>query len=91
MSSAVNFTVRMDADIKHKAEAIYGEWGINLTTAINAFLRQSVRVGGFPFDMRLDEPNRDTIMAILEAEALATNPDVVKFDDVEAALEELKR
>ena len=51
--ATVNFSVRMDADLKREVEAIYAELGMNLTSAVNAFLRQSVRVGGMPFDLRL--------------------------------------
>lgn len=40
------------------------ELGMNLTTAINVFLRQSLRVGGFPFDVKLDRPNNETIAAM---------------------------
>lgn len=60
MATTTNITVRMDSDIKKQCEAIYGELGINLTTAINVFLRQSLRAGGFPFDVRLDQPNKET-------------------------------
>ena len=49
MASTTNFSVRMDSDIKKQCETLYGELGMNLTTAINVFLRQSLRVGGFPF------------------------------------------
>lgn len=50
-----NFSVRMDSDIKKKSEYVYGRLGINLTTAINVFLRQSIRAGGFPFDVRVKD------------------------------------
>ena len=36
MATTTNFSVRMDSDIKKQCEAMYGELGINLTTAINA-------------------------------------------------------
>ena len=49
MANTTNFSVRMDSDIKKQCEALYGELGINLTAAINVFLRWSLRVGGFPF------------------------------------------
>ena len=51
-STTTTFSVRMDKDIKSQCESIYGELGINLTTAINVFLRQSLRAGGFPFEVR---------------------------------------
>ena len=90
MATTTNFSVRMDSDIKKQAEAMYGELGINLTTAINVFLRQSLRVGGFPFDVRLDQPNRDTIAAMLEAEQISRDPSVKRYSDVEEALRALK-
>ena len=91
MANTTNFSVRMDSDLKKKCEALYGELGMNLTTAINVFLRQSLRGGGCPFEVRLDHPNRETIAAMHEAEQLAHDPSVKRYDDVEEALRELKR
>ena len=90
MATTTNFTVRMDSDIKKQCEAIYGELGINLTTAINVFLHQSLRAGGFPFDVRLDQPNKETMAAMLEAERIARDPAVKRYSDVEEALRALK-
>lgn len=89
--ASTNFSVRMDSDIKKQCEALYGELGMNLTTAINVFLRQSIRVGGFPFEVRLDQPNKETIAAMLEAERIAKDPSIKHYSDVEEALRELKR
>lgn len=90
MATTTNITVRMDSDIKKQCEAIYGELGINLTTAINVFLRQSLRAGGFPFDVRLDQPNKETMAAMLEAERIARDPPVKRYSDVEESLRALK-
>jgi addiction module antitoxin, relB/dinJ family len=80
----------MDADLKREVEAIYAELGMNLTSAVNAFLRQSVRVGGMPFDLRLNEQQRETVLVMVEAEQLASDP-AVEALNVEDALAELKR
>lgn len=69
---------------------MYGELGIDLNTAINVFLHQSLRVGGFPFDVRLNQPNNETIEAMLEAERIAHDPSVKRYSDVEEALKALK-
>ena len=90
MANTTNFSVRMDSDIKKRCEALYGELGINLTTAINVFLCQSLRVGGFPFDVRIEQPNKETISAMLEAERSAHDPSVKRYSDVEEALRALK-
>ena len=88
--NTTNFSVRMDSDIKKQCETMFGELGMNLTTAINIFLRQSLRVGGLPFDVRLDTPNRETAAAMLEAERIAKDPSYRHYSDVEDALRDLK-
>lgn len=52
---------------------------------------QSLRAGGFPFEVRLDQPNKETMAAMLEAERIAYDPRVKHYTDVEEALRELKR
>ena len=91
MANTTNFSVRMDSDIKKQCETLYGELGVNLTTAINVFLRQSLRVGGFPFDVRLDQPNKETIAAMLEAERIAKDPSVKGSSDLDELFAELKK
>ena len=90
MATTTNFSVRMDSDIKKQCEALYGELGINLTTAINVFLRQSLRAGGFPFDVRIEQPNKETIAAMLESGQISHDPSVKRYSDVEEALRVLK-
>ena len=90
MATTTNFSVRMDGDIKKQCEALYGELGINLTTAINVFLRQSLRVGGFPFDVRLDQPNKETIAAMLEAERAAKDPGAKRCHSVRELFSDLE-
>ena len=41
--STTNLNIRTDKDIKDQAEAIFNELGINMTTAINMFLRATIR------------------------------------------------
>lgn len=90
MSNTTNFSVRMDSDIKKQCEALYSELGMNLTTAINVFLRQSLRVGGLPFEVRIEQPNKETVAAMLEAERISHDPSVKRYSDVEEALKALK-
>ena len=90
MATTTNFSVRMDSDVKKQCEAMYAELGINLTTAINVFLRQSLRVGGFPFEVRMEQPNKETLLAMLEAENIAKDESAKRYYDVEEALKALK-
>lgn len=91
MADTTTFSVRMDTELKKQCEALYGELGMNLTTAINVFLRQSLRVGGFPFDVRLEKPSQKTIAAMLEAERIAGDPNVKGYTDLDEMFAELKK
>ena len=42
-STTSNISIRMDSDLKAAAEALYEELGMNLSTAFNIFVRQSLR------------------------------------------------
>ena len=43
--------IRMDDNLKEKADFLFDELGLNMTTAINIFIRQVVRQGCIPFDI----------------------------------------
>ena len=88
--STSSYTHRIDSELRSQSEAIYSALGLSLGTAINVFLKKSVAVGGFPFDVRLDVPGRETVVAMLEAEKI-TKDSSVEAMSVEDALEELKR
>jgi DNA-damage-inducible protein J len=53
MANTTNVNVRVDENLKHQAEAIFSELGMNLSTAMTLFLRSAVRYGGIPFDLRV--------------------------------------
>ena len=42
-----------------------------MSTAINIFLKITIREHGIPFDLKLDYPNATTIAAIEEGEKIA--------------------
>ncbi|MDR2667129.1 MAG: type II toxin-antitoxin system RelB/DinJ family antitoxin [Holosporales bacterium] len=67
MSNA-NVNIRVDKSVKDQAKKIFSELGIDMTTAINIFLKQTIREHGFPFDLRLKIPNEKTVQAIKDAE-----------------------
>ena len=64
--------------------------GVSSPFLINVFLKKAVRVGGFPFDVNLDAPNRETIEAMLEAERIAKDPKVKAYS-VDDAFQELDK
>ena len=50
-NTTVNVTMRLDREIKENAEILFKELGMNMTTAFNVFVRQSLRLGKIPFEV----------------------------------------
>jgi DNA-damage-inducible protein J len=88
--SATNLNIRTDKDVKEQAEQLFAELGLNMTTAINLFLRTAIRKRGIPFDLLLDVPNDTTVAAIEEGKRLLNDPASPKYsnmEDLKAALD----
>ena len=64
--TTTNISIRMDSDLKAQAEALFSELGMNLTTAFNIFVRQSLREGKIPFEISLNQPNKETVDTFFE-------------------------
>ena len=58
MENTTSVNVRVDEELKQQAELIFSELGLNLSTAMNLFLRSAVRYGGIPFDLRISPTTR---------------------------------
>ena len=41
--ASTNLNIRTDKDVKEQAEQIFAELGINMSTAVNMFLRTTIR------------------------------------------------
>ncbi len=73
----------MDTKLKEQAETLFAELGMNLSTAFNIFVRQSLREGGIPFQIKLVQPNKETIAALMEAERIANDPSIKGYNDLD--------
>jgi DNA-damage-inducible protein J len=89
-STTTNISIRMDTNLKAEAEALFEELGMNLSTAFNIFVRQSLRERGIPFTISEGTPNRETVSAMLESERIAKDPSVEGYTDLDELLAALK-
>ena len=89
-SNTTNVSFRIDTEVKKQADTLFSQLGLNMTTAFNIFLRQSIREGSIPFNVTINTPNATTIAAMLEAEYIVNDPAVKRYTNVEEALQELK-
>lgn len=85
--NSTNLNIRTDKDVKIAAEKIFEELGLNMTTAVNIFLRQTIRENGIPFELKLNVPNDVTASAIEEGRKLAYDKNTAGYKN----MEELKK
>ncbi len=86
-----NISIRMDSDLKMQADELFADLGMNLTTAFNVFVRQALREGGIPFEIKTVRPNKDTIAAMLEAERIANDTSVNGYTDLDKLFADLQK
>lgn len=87
----VSTSISIDADVKAKAQELFADLGMDLSTAINVFLRQAVYEHSFPFDIRREVPNADTVAAMREAEEMSKHPEKYKkYSSFSDLLQEVK-
>ncbi|MFA6774513.1 MAG: type II toxin-antitoxin system RelB/DinJ family antitoxin, partial [Sphaerochaeta sp.] len=63
-----SMTIRMNRDVKQQAQQIFSDLGMDMSTAINIFLRQAISFKGLPFEVALHTPNEVTLAAMDAAE-----------------------
>ena len=84
-----NINIRTDEEVKQQAEQLFESLGMSMSTAVNVFLRQAIRVDGLPFEVKADEPNAATKAAFEEGKRLAADPHAKGYRSMDALREAL--
>lgn len=90
-NNTTNISIRIDSDLKKQADILFEELGMNITTAFNIFVRQTLREGKIPFDISINNPNKKTVAAMLEAERIARDPSVKGYTDMDDLFADLEK
>lgn len=86
----VSTNISIDADTKAQAQAMLADLGMDLSTAVNVFLRQMLYEGGIPFSITREAPNKLTVEAMKEAQEMSRSPQMYKkYDDVDSMMEDI--
>lgn len=59
--------IRIDSTVKKDANELFSELGIDMSSAVNIFLRQCILRGGLPFKVEVPKYNAETLAAMQEA------------------------
>lgn len=81
-------TIRVNSTTKKRAQSLFNDLGMDMSTAINVFLKRSIEEDRIPFEVgKVKEPNIKTRQAIKRAD---NGKNLVgPFDTVEEAMKYL--
>jgi len=85
-----NVNIRIDEDLKQQFDDLCKDLGLTMTTAFTVFAKTAVRRQKIPFEIAKDVPNKTTMAAIEETEAMIKDPSSGKtYTDVDEMMKEL--
>ena len=58
--------IRIDDELKNKADVLFEELGMNMTTAFTMFIKAAVRQNGIPFELSIDPFYSEKNMKVLQ-------------------------
>ena len=64
MANVTNLNIKIDRELKTKADRLFNDMGMNLTTAVNVFVRQAVLERAIPFKISRNAENTKTVASI---------------------------
>lgn len=82
--------ISLDPQLKHDSQELFADLGLDLSTAITLFLKQSLRVQGLPFTVTRENPNAETIAAMNEYYEMKAHPEKYKrYSSFKDAMDEV--
>lgn len=86
----VSTNINLDPNLKKSAQELFYDLGLDLTTAVTLFLKQSVMLQKIPFEIRRDNPNLETIAAMNEFYEMKKHPrDYKKYSSFKDAMDDV--
>ena len=79
-----------DENLKKQAVELFNQLGIDMSSAMNIFLRQCVMRGGLPFKVELPQYKPEVIEAMEEAKRISKDPSTKRYSSFSEALEDLE-
>lgn len=81
--------IRVEPNVKERAEETLRDLGLSITEAINVFLNQVILNDGIPFEIKKPKYNKETIQAM---EDVKNKKNLSRaFDNVDEMFEELDK
>lgn len=79
----VSTNITIDAEVKKQAQELFADLGMDLSTAINIYLKKALALQGIPFEVTREVPNEETVAAIEEGRRIAHDKSVKGYNSIE--------
>ena len=82
--------IRIDSTVKEQATRLFSDLGMDMSGAVNIFLRQCILRGGLPFSVEIPGYKQETLEAMAEARRISRDTSVKGYasrEELKAALE----
>ena len=76
LTSAIN--VNVPTEVKEESSSIFNNLGLNMSTAINMFLKRVIYERGIPFDVKEPKPSKELLEALQELDYMEKHPEEYK-------------
>ena len=87
--STVPTQIRIDSSLKKEASELFSKLGLDMSSAVNIFLRQCVLREGIPFEVSMPKYKPEVMQAMEEAEKISLDPNAKTYDSFSQILKEL--
>ncbi|MFI3177898.1 MAG: type II toxin-antitoxin system RelB/DinJ family antitoxin [Eubacteriales bacterium] len=81
--------IRIEENLKKQASELFNQLGMDMSGAMNIFLKQCVLKGGLPFAVELPQYRSEVLEAMEEAQELSQNPNIKRYHSFSEAMEDL--
>lgn len=85
----VQTQIKIEEDVKKQATELFNQLGIDMSSAVNMFLKQAILCGGLPFHVEIPKFKQEVIEAMEEAKQISRNPNTKRYGSFAEALEDI--
>ena len=89
MATTTPTQIRIEENTKKQAVELLEGLGLNLSDAVNMFLRQVILQNGIPFEVKYPEFKPEVIKAMEEAKRISRDPNTKRYSSFSEALEDM--
>lgn len=87
--ATVQTQIRIEENVKKQATELFNQLGLDMSSAVNMFLRQAIMRGGLPFSVELPRYKQEVIDAMEEAKKLSRDSNTKRYGSFAEALEDI--